>query len=397
MRQCAPVSEEQSIPVVILGVGLAALGTARRLGRAGLRPYLVAPRGDLATRTRWVKGRVLHIGETADPEALDAGLRQHGVGRRMVLVPCSDEWLEVVSSLVASDPDTYLASVADRDVVELLVDKLRFAEQVERLGVAHPLTIPATSEAALEERDLTGWFLTPRKSQLFSRRYHRKAFTLESPEAAREAYRTLVGAGLEGVLQEYVPGPSSDHYFIDGFVDRQSRVRTMFARRRMRMYPLDYGNSTMMTSVPLSEVQQAADELSRFLTGINYRGVFSAEFKKDQRDGVLRIIEVNARAWWYVEFAADCGVDVTLMAYRDAVGAEVPEQHGYAVGVRCVLLPQDLRAFHALRKARKITWRSWLRSWIGARPAVFAWDDPLPAISLPLFVARRAIRLATAS
>jgi predicted ATP-grasp superfamily ATP-dependent carboligase len=153
----------------------------------------------------------------------------------------------------------------------------------------------------------------------------------------------------------------------------------------------------MMTSVPLAEGQQAADGLSRFLTGANYRGVFSAEFKKDQRDGVLRIIEVNARAWWYVEFAADCGVDVTLMAYRDAVGAEVPEQHGYAVGVRCVLLPQDLRAFHALRKARKITWRSWLRSWIGARPAVFAWDDPLPAISLPLFVARRAIRLATAS
>jgi D-aspartate ligase len=397
MRQCAPVmADEQPIPVVILGLGLSALGTARSLGRAGLRPYLVAPRGDLATRTRWVKGRVLHIGETADPDALDSGLKQHGLGP-VVLVPCTDEWVEVVSSLAASAPETYLASVPDRDVVEVLVDKLRFAEKVKLLDVAHPLTEAATSEAVLEGRDLTGWFLKPRKSQLFARKYHRKAFTLDSPEAAQEAFRTLEGAGLEGVLQEYVPGASSDHYFIDGFVDRDSRVRTMFARRRVRMFPLDYGNSTLMASVPLSEVEQAAEGLSRLLTAINYRGVFSAEFKKDQRDGVLRILEVNARAWWYVGFAADCGVDVSLMAYRDAVGADVPESSGYAVGVRCVLLPQDVRAFHALRKAGKITWRAWVTSWLGARPAVFAWDDPLPAVSLPLFVARRAIRLATAS
>jgi len=391
------MAEEQSTtPVVILGVGLSALGTARSLGRAGLRPYLVAPRGDLATRTRWVRGRVLHFGETADPDALDAQLKQRGLGR-VVLVPCTDEWLEVVASLALSAPETYLASVPDPGVVDMLVDKLRFAEKVKLLGVAHPLTVPVTSEADLDGRDLTGWFLKPRKSQLFARRYHRKAFTLDSPDAARDAYRTLAGAGLEGVLQEYIPGLSSDHYFIDGFVDRESRVRTMFARRRVRMFPLDYGNSTLMASVPLTEVQQAAGDLSRFLTEIGYRGVFSAEFKKDQRDGVLRVLEVNARAWWYVGFAADCGIDVSLMAYRDAVGADVPESTGYAVGVRCVLLPQDVRAFHALRKAGKISWRAWVASWLGARPAVFAWNDPMPAISLPLFVARRAIRLATAS
>jgi D-aspartate ligase len=390
------VAAEQAIPVVILGVGLSALGTARSLGRAGLKPYLVAPRGDLATRTRWVKGRVLHFDETADPVALDSDLKERGLGR-VVLVPCTDEWLEVVSALAASAPESYLASVADRDVVEMLVDKLRFAEQVARLDVAHPETVPATSEADLQGHDLAGWFLKPRKSQLFARRYHRKAFTLESPEAALEAYRTLESAGLEGVLQEYVPGDSSEHYFIDGFVDRSSRVRALFARRRVRMFPLDYGNSTLTTSVALSEVQQAADELSRFLTGIQYRGVFSAEFKRDARDGILRILEVNARAWWYVGFAADCGVDVSLMAYRDALGEDVPESSGYAVGVRCVLLPQDVRAYHALRKEGKLTWRAWVASWLGARPAVFAWDDPMPAISLPLFVARRAIRLAMAS
>lgn len=390
------MTEQQSTPVVVLGLGLSALGTVRSLGRAGLQPYLVAPRGDLVTRTRWARGRVLHLGETNDPETLDAGLRRHGI-ERAVLVPCTDEWLEVVATLVAAQPGTYLASVPDRDIVELLVDKLRFAEAVTRHDVPHPRTEPASEELAIADGDLSGWFLKPRKSQLFARRYHRKAFTFDTRAEAADAYRKIAAAGLEAVLQEYVPGSPTDHYFIDGFVDRDARVRVMFARRRVRMFPLDYGNSTLMVSVPLSEVAPAADALSRLLTGIGYRGVFSAEFKRDARDGVFRILEVNARAWWYVGFAADCGVDVSLLAYRDAVGLELTVDESYSTGVRCVLLPQDLRAFRALRKSGRISWQSWLRSWLGARPAVFAWDDPLPAVSLPLFVAHRAIRLARAS
>jgi len=47
--------------------------------------------------------------------------------------------------------------------------------------------------------------------------------------------------------------------------------------------------------------------------------VFSAEFKFDERDGLFKILEVNARPWWYVDFAARCGVDVCRMAYRDAL------------------------------------------------------------------------------
>jgi len=145
--------------------------------------------------------------------------------------------------------------------------------------------------------------------------------------------------------------------------------------------------------VQLDDVRQAVESLERLLPPIGYRGIFSAEFKRDARDGVFKIIEVNTRPWWYIEFAALCGVDVSLLAYRDALGLELdpPEPGDYVVGERCVLLPQDVLAYRALRERDGLSFATWCRSWVGARPSIFDLTDPLPSLSLPIFVARRRL------
>ena len=339
---------------------------------------------------------MLDVPETDDPDALAAALERHGL-TRTVLIPCTDEWSQVVAQLCATQPDAYLTSAPAADVVELLVDKLLFAETVERLDVPHPWTHAVDSVEELETLDLDGAFLKPRHSQLFARRYHQKAFTFEGIDEAREKLRLMAEVPVGGVLQFYVPGPSTSHYFIDGFVDRDGRVAALFARRRVRMFPLDFGNSTLMVSVPLAEVDGAVTSLKRLLTGIGYRGVFSAEYKRDANDGLFKILEVNARPWWYVEFAAYCGVDVSYLAYLDALGRDVPAVESYKVGERCVLLPQDVRAFLALRRAGELALLPWLRSWLRARSTVFEWSDPLPALSLPIVLVRRKRRHARQS
>ena len=384
------------MPVVVLGLGLSALGTVRCLGRAGLSPYLVCPAGDLAGLTRWARGRVLRIEESDDPAALADELERLGL-TGAVLIPCTDEWSEVVAKLAADVRGSFVTSAPDPAVVDLLVDKLRFAETVQRLGIPHPRTIPIAGEDELDQLDLDGYFFKPRHSQLFARRYHRKALTFDGLSEARRAYRMIADVGLGAVLQEYIPGHPTDHYFIDGFVDRTGTIVALFARRRLRMFPLDFGNSTLMVSVALPEAEGAVESLTRLLPAIGYRGIFSAEFKRDPRDDVFKILEVNSRPWWFIEFAALCGVDVSLLAYRDALGLELPKIGDYVVGERCVLLPQDARAYRALRRSKELSLVSWLRSWLGARSTIFMLSDPLPALSLPLVIARRTVRLARGS
>ena len=145
------------------------------------------------------------------------------------------------------------------------------------------------------------------------------------------------------------------------------------------MSPPDFGNSTLMVSVPLNETGDATATLRTLFTDIGYRGIFSAEFKLDQRDDVFNLIEVNARPWWYVEFASRCGVNVCLLAIRDALGEPIETISDYAVGRMCVFPYYDLQAVRVERSAGRLGLLGWARSWLGPYQPIFRWSDPLPA------------------
>jgi predicted ATP-grasp superfamily ATP-dependent carboligase len=225
-------------------------------------------------------------------------------------------------------------------------------------------------------------FLKPTDSQGFLREFRVKAFKVDTVDEARARYREAALAGLGLLLQEYIPGPPDRHYFIDGFVDRSHHIVGAFARRRLRMHPADFGNSSCLVSLPLEAVADALSSLRSLFSHARYRGVFSAEFKRDDRDGVFKLIEVNCRPWWYVEFAASCGVNVVDFAYRDALGLALPrEPLVYRTGVGLVHTYYDYYACRRMRRRGELSLRSWARSWLTSQRAVFRLDDPAPALS----------------
>jgi predicted ATP-grasp superfamily ATP-dependent carboligase len=158
------------------------------------------------------------------------------------------------------------------------------------------------------------------------------------------------------------------------------------------MSPPDFGNSTLMVSVPMGDTGTASDTLKSLFADIAYRGIFSAEFKRDDRDGTFNLIEVNARPWWYVEFAARCGVNVCELAVRDALGEAVPTVSTYAVGRRCVFPYYDLHAVRAEVSAGRLGLLGWALSWVGPFQPVFRWSDPLPALGETLKLIGARIR-----
>jgi hypothetical protein len=194
-----------------------------------------------------------------------------------------------------------------------------------------------------------------------------------------EAQRIMRQLEFPILLQEFIPGPSSAGYFLDGFADRQGVICAVFARQRLRTHPAPLGNTTLTVSIPVDTVRPALESLRRLLLAIKYRGIFSAEFKYDDRSGQFKLIEINARPWWHVEFAASCGVDVCSMAYRDALGLTLPPVREYEVGRRCVFFTYDLWAWKDQRPGASL-W-SWVRPWLGADSALFHWWDPGPAIA----------------
>ena len=368
--------------VLALGSGITLLGVLRALSEIDA-DVMALPDADHATRrSRWYRSAPRSFaGLSADTIAQ----RLESLPSSTVLIPCSDFWARTVAALPTEVRERYPSSSAPLSALDLLVDKGRFGAALDRLGLPHPTTrklksirdLDAFSDAVLETS-----FLKPVQSQQFFARFGVKAFMI-SGRGRGDAHARLeqcTAAGLEMVLQEYIPGPPTNHYFIDGFVDRDGILKALFARQRLRMSPPDFGNSTMMVSVPLSDTAAATESLETLLADIEYRGIFSAEFKRDERDGTFNLIEVNARPWWYVEFAARCGVNVCDLAVRDALGERVPTISKYAVGRRCVFPYYDLHAVRAEMSAGRLGIFGWARSWLGPYQPVFRWSDPLPAM-----------------
>jgi D-aspartate ligase len=372
-------SREVPVPAIVLGAGITTLGVIRNLGRRAIPVFNLSHKRDFCAWSRWGQSVDPSIPKFADADQLAACLEALPF-ERAVVFPCSDAHVEAMAVLGDRFVGRFASTATFRDV-DLLIDKGRFVEAVSNLDVPLPRSTVIRSAADLKTLDddfFRSALLKPRRSQQFTAHFGVKGFMVDSRREALQRLDLIDAAGFEVILQDFVPGPPSNHYFVDGFVDRNGQLGGALARRRLRMDPPQLGNSTYTVSVPMANVAAASESLERLIAGIRLRGIFSAEFKLDERDGQFKILEINARPWWFVEFAAACGVNVCTMAYDDALGLPVDRSTGYAVGRACIDLNRDRHASMRLRRAGQLTRSAWLASWMKSRGLIFSWDDPVP-------------------
>jgi predicted ATP-grasp superfamily ATP-dependent carboligase len=375
-------------PAIVWGRGPTAVGILRCLHIAKIPTFVASPPNDAVARSRFYRPIP---GANPWQGALDAGARE--ALRRLpfdeaVVIPSADDTALWLSDIPASDLARQVrVSTSSRAALEILHDKTKFAEFLRGTDIPHPRTFMIESAkdiAAVPYEELDSTFLKPANSQKFSDVTGIKALRVASSDELSRIWTDLAGRGFTLMAQEYVPGPPTNHYFVDGFRDGQGRITGLFARRRIRMHPADFGNSSYCRSIPLDEIPEAVDSIVELVSRLGYRGIFSAEFKRDARDGKFRIIEVNARAWTYVEFAARCGVNVCAMAYEDALDRPVAmAPKAYAVGQGCVDFRRDMSALRTGAAGDALP--KILLQWAFAHFHTFRLDDPGPG----LFAARQ--------
>lgn len=402
VREVRLSSLDEQLPVVVLAGGVTALGVIRAFGRAGV-PVFVHPDTDEAIRySRWYRpllneaGGVADAGTSESPglapltEALARSGLQHGF-----LCACTDDWNRAVAQYAETAVPRFLSVVPTRAILDCLQDKSQLATLLKQLDVPMPTTrlIRDSSDLAeLPQSSETFYFLKPTDSQRFLNHFGTKGMRVPTAEEARRRLEEVIGAGMSVVLQEYIPGSFTEHYFVDGYVDRQGRTKALFARRRLRIYPPDFGNSTAMVSVALDDVGQAIDSVQRVLQAVDYHGIFSAEFKRDARDARFKLLEINTRPWWFIDFMVRCGVDVCRMAYDDAQGREVAPVMRYKIGATCIYPYYDFVAAQPLIQSGRLSRWRWIAELLPALQPVGCWDDPMPALVGFARVIRSAVR-----
>jgi predicted ATP-grasp superfamily ATP-dependent carboligase len=107
------------------------------------------------------------------------------------------------------------------------------------------------------------------------------------------------------------------------------------------------------------------------------------EFKRDPRDGRLKLMECNHRFVNCQELLRRAGLDVPVFVYRRAVGLPTPGMQRWREGVRLWFPARDWRAARAYRAEGELSWPDWLRSLAHPRvhTPVAALDDPRPSLA----------------
>jgi predicted ATP-grasp superfamily ATP-dependent carboligase len=304
-----------------------------------------------------------------DREVLKNLLKMIGrsLGRRAVVYPTSDLDALNLSELKEDLPDDYHFVVGDKEPVEILVNKSKFYRVLDRHGIDYPVTFfPEDLENVqrIGARLTYPVFIRPSISQLFNRIFSTegKGFFAYSLRELTDYYQLATRYGVGVMFQEIIPGPASNSYQLEGYYNMEYRPTVLFARQRLRIWPPDFGNTTLCVSIPLTKMANEKRKVNDFIHKIGYQGLMSAEFKKDARNGRLKFLEVNARAWWHFWLSAECGADIAFSSYLDAVGEKTEYIEDYETGLKSIYLLPDLMASASMFINGNLGFPEWVRS-----------------------------------
>ncbi len=372
-----------TVPALILGGHLTGLGVLRLLAARDVPASVVGvSRRDMVVHSRWYRPPPRELAETPESGRLGDWLSALP-DERAVLLPCTDAWTRAVAGLPEAIRERFRASVPASPVVEAFVDKDRFRALMARLDVPSPrcLTLKDVRDlAGVTEAEIESSFLKPVDSQLFSSRFDGKGFWVNDRADAVRLVEQAREAGVGLMLQEWIPGDASHNIHIDSFVDRHGTVAGIVARRKIRRHPWLLGNTASAVTIPLSEVPEPVAVTLRIIEAVGHRGVFSAEFKYDARDGRFKILEVNARLFWYVTHTAAAGLDLAWLSYLDALELPVPRQSTYHAGIYGLFEINDAVALKHAWASGSRPLGPVLRPWLLGHRALFWWRDPGPAM-----------------
>lgn len=374
-------------PAVVVGLdNITGLQTARILAARGVPVFgVVADRRHFGARTN-VCVDIIEADVSGD--ALIPALRTLGerIGRSSVLVPCTDASVSVVSRNREVLAARFWLPLASDDVVELLMDKVRFARHAAAAGLAIPRTeVLASRDDAEKAARLVSYpcvLKPPVKSSLWLQHTSAKAIPVADAAELVSTYEQIAGWSPQLLAQEWVEGGEEGLFSCNCYFDRDGGALATFVARKVRQWPPDIGTSASGEECRDDDV---LSETLRVFGSVGFHGLAYLEMKRDARTGRLVIIEPNVgRPTGRSAISEAGGVELVYTAYCDAAGLPLPAQADREqryIGTKWLDLRRDAQAAFVARARGELTVQEWAASLRGPKAhAIWSRRDPLPFV-----------------
>ncbi len=385
-------------PVIMLGGEANALSVARCLARAGVQVYGI---GHSDSPLRWSRccswiDAPEDDGSGAAWSAFLLGPAARSLAGAVLLTGC-DVGLELIAQHRDALAQRFILDISNPEAQIRLLNKLTTYQAAVAADVPTPRfwVVDSQSEiAALAGELVFPLLVKPRYSHAFARRVGKNKFAVANDmHQVVDAFRRIHDdAGVDVLLMESIPGPDDRLCSYYTYIDDAGQPQFHFTKRVIRRFPANRGPASFHVTDWNPEVIELSLRLFRH---VGIRGLVNAEFKRDQRDGQLKLIECNCRFTAANALVAASGLDLARFVYNRLVGLPPVSVQTYTTGLRLWDPVMDFRAFLELRRAGRLTTLQWLASiMVPKMLPYFQWTDPVPSLAI---AARRLTRAAAAA
>lgn len=380
-----PTFQTESPPVLLLGGIQNSLAIVRSLGEKNILVRVAARAPRPALRSRFCTHRY-HIPPGEAPDSYWGNLLLGGSRSDLqgsVIFACDDFAVTFLAKHRAELQNHYILDNFIPSLQLAMLDKQRTLELARSAGCAVPQFWKVDTLEDLRTVHSTAKFpimVKPIHSHMFESALGRKFFIAHSHRELDEQVRQVFDRQLRIMVCEIIPGRDStaqSSYYT--YIDSQGRQLFRFTKRVLRRTPEFGGRAVLHKTEWLPETAEVGE---RFFRGIGFRGLGHIEFKRDHRDGQLKIIECNPRFTEAQELLQRCGLDTAYLVYRQLTGRPVSPTKSYTENLFLWYPVRDLidqwKGRHGLSAGQ------WLKSvfhWKTVFP-YFSWQDPWPSCGL---------------
>lgn len=320
-------------------------------------------------------------------EDMMAATREHAVD---AVIPASEVSTLLLARAAHEHPGAFKLCTPAFESLDRAADKAATLSLAQRLDISIPWTvvIPAKNSVVPELDFGFPVVIKPARSRTWADgRWHINSVSYANSEAElRNAMQALTPAQFPLLLQERIHGAGVGVFACYD----HGRLLSLFSHRRIREKPPSGGVSVLREAIPVDPV--AGMHARTLLESLDWHGVAMVEFKQDDRDGQLKLMEINGRLWGSLQLAIDAGVDFPVMMADLLAGKSPAPVPSYKIGVRTRWLWGDIDSLLALflqpRKALNLPpdhpgrWRTLLAFLLPWQPGmkyeVLSLRDPRP-------------------
>jgi predicted ATP-grasp superfamily ATP-dependent carboligase len=369
-------------PAILLGGGANALSVARRLSALGVIVYAINEDDAYVRHSRCC--RWIAVPTTGGLEASWArfllGAESDHL-RGAVLLACSDAAITVLSMHREQLTTRFLLDESSTAAQFVMLDKLATYRHARTAGVPTPgfwVVEDRGQVFALKAEFSYPVIVKPRLSHVFESRFSAKFLVARDFDALVAAFDRVRDAGIAVMIVELIPGRDDQLCSYFTYLDENGEPLFHFTKRVIRRYPAGMG---MGCSHVTDWNPELVDVSLRLCRQAGLRGLANVEYKRDARDGQLKLIECNARFVASNELVARSGFDLAAFVYNRIVGRPNAPFQSYTQGMRLWDPIRDFQCFLDLKRHGELSFVEWMRSIMHHQTfPYFRWTDPLPSL-----------------